>query len=373
MKSGEMKLTPLFAASIVVLQLCGGVCAALRYERATKKYTINLDLPPSERWTEVIMDHKTELETILKYMNATSSPMLIDALFKLGKNIDQYIPPPYNEELVGIAKLLDGVSVGSILMANLYYELNAYGDSEVENNNAAMACTSIVAETLNGTILHGRNLDYDLVKYLENITITVDFQKGGNISYTGTTFAGLVGLITGQKPYKYTISLNERDQGEFWMNIVEAWMSGMDAVASFHIRDVLAQDNLSFNDAVAFMSTKPLIAPCYIVMGGVQSGEGVVLTRERTGFTDQYRLDASNGIWFLLETNYDHWTTPPSWDDRRDPGIKAMEAMTRASANGNGLYNVLSTPPVLNWKTTYTVVMSAANPQMYTTWIRHHG
>ena len=185
--------------------------------------------------------------------------------------------------------------------------------------------------------------------------------------------AGIIGLITGQKPYKYTISLNERYEGEFWQNIVEAWISGINAVVSFRIRDALARDDLSFNNAVAIMSTTPLITPCYIVMGGVQSGEGVVITRDRTGFGDQNWLNLPNGTWFLLETNYDHWTTPPSSDDRRDPGNIAMEAMTRAKANGNGLYNVLSTPPVLNRLTTSTVVMSAANPYLYTTWIQHHG
>ena len=62
---------------------------------------------------------------------------------------------------------------------------------------------------------------------------------------------------------------------------------------------------------------------------------------------------------------------PPASDDRRDPAIKAMDAMTRASLSGVGLYNVLSTRPVFNYRNYITVIMSAANPEVYSTWIRY--
>ncbi len=136
------------------------------------------------------------------------------------------------------------------------------------------------------------------------------------------------------------------------------------------IRDVLAQDDLTFESAVETLSTTPLIASCYLIVGGMTSGEGVVITRSRSESVSPERINTLNKVWYVLQTNYDHWTTPPPSDDRRDPGIEAMESMTRANLDPIGLYNVLSTPPVLNNITTYTVIMSAANPLMYTTWIR---
>ena len=369
----------LLVVAIALLQ-CYGARAVRGNAELAKKFIINLDLPPSDRWTEVTRAHKTDLESLLKQMKMGVPQMLTDAVLEISQNMEKYVPYPYSEEIVGIANNLDNTSVADLLLANLYYELTAYlhySESQVgvgpvsRGRGYKMACTSIVAEAVNETIMHGRNLDYSLVKFLDSTTITVEFQKGGNTSYTGTTFAGYIGLLTGQKPYKYTVSLDQRNQGQLWMNIVEAWMNGLGAVVSFHIRDALSRDDLSFNDAVAFMTDKALIAPCYIIMGGMESGEGVVITRDRASSADVWRLDVSNGTWYILETNYDHWTTPPASDDRRDPAIKAMDAMTRASLSGVGLYNVLSTPPVFNTGTTYTVIMSAANPEVYSTWIRY--
>ena len=73
----------------------------------------------------------------------------------------------------------------------------------------------------------------------------------------------------------------------------------------------------------------------------------------------------------MLETNYDHWDPPPSDDNRRDPAMRAMNETGAANVGVSGLFDVLSTAPVLNDGTTYTVVMSAAYPELYTTWIRN--
>ncbi|XP_033112740.1 N-acylethanolamine-hydrolyzing acid amidase-like isoform X2 [Anneissia japonica] len=75
--------------------------------------------------------------------------------------------------------------------------------------------------------------------------------------------------------------------------------------------------------------------------------------------------------WFALETNFDRWTTPPPSDDRRDPAIDAMNAVGRENINDKTMYEVLSVPPVLNYKTTFTTLMSAAKPDLFQTYIRH--
>ncbi len=335
-----------------------------------RRFTINLDLPPKERWTEVVKAYEANLESILKDIKRIVPEALVNELSKIGEKIEDYVPEPYNEEIVGIAELLDGVTTGDILLANIIYEITAFKKGKEEEG--VIACTSIVAETLNGTIYHARNLDYSIVKYIENMTVTLDFQRNGKASYTGTTFAGFVGLLTGQKPYKYTISMDERDQGRLWMNVIQALSDGLHAVVSFHIRDTLDREDMSYDEALVFLADKPLIAPCYIIVGGAKPGEGAVITRDRIALVDLQKIDTSKGTWFVLETNYDHWTTPPPDDDRRDPAIRSMNAMTRAGLSGQGLYNVLSTPPVLNKKTAYTAVMSAAHPDFYTTWIRYY-
>ena len=72
----------------------------------------------------------------------------------------------------------------------------------------------------------------------------------------------------------------------------------------------------------------------------------------------QREIDANN-TYFLLETNYDHGSPPPRFDNRRDPGRLCMEQLTPAGFNVSGLYNVLSAVPNLNRLTTFTMVAHA--------------
>ena len=67
----------------------------------------------------------------------------------------------------------------------------------------------------------------------------------------------------------------------------------------------------------------------YYIVGGAGKGEGAVVTRDRIGAADVWRLPPQG--WFILQTNYDHWETPPASDDRRTPGEKHMAALGQAA------------------------------------------
>ena len=79
----------------------------------------------------------------------------------------------------------------------------------------AGSCTSTVANTADGKgIVHGRNLDY--IGYatpgyggLFTDVIQVNFVKDDQIMYTCDTYASYVGCLTGMKPGKFSISLNQ--------------------------------------------------------------------------------------------------------------------------------------------------------------------
>ena len=311
-------------------------------------------------------DYKADLRELLVQIKQMVTPEVVLLASLLGDNIEKYVPYPYSLEMVGVS-IAGDVTLGETLLGNIIYEASAFNRSKL----AQRACTSIVAEAENGTLYHGRNLDYSFTEILRNMTVIVDFQSGGKTLYTGTTFVGYVGLLTGQRPHAYTITLNERNQGDWWMNALEALATGTNGVAAFHIRDTLADTSLTFDDAIEKLGYEPLVAPCYLIVGGVKSTEGVVITRNRIAALDMWRLNLSEGRWFLVETNYDHWEKPPASDDRRDPAIKAMNETGRSRVNTETLFQVLSTPPVLNDGTTYTVTMSASIPELYNAWIRY--
>ena len=58
---------------------------------------------------------------------------------------------------------------------------------------------------------------------------------------------------------------------------------------------------VSFSDAVYRLSTPIVIAPSYIIIGGTQRTEGVVLTRNRWKTLDAWFIDPSNGRLVILE------------------------------------------------------------------------
>ena len=330
------------------------------------RYVVNLDLAPQDRWTHVVADYKPELQILLKQIKDMVPHGVVLLASMIGDNMEKYMPYPYSLEMVGVS-IAGGVTLGEAVLGNIIYELTAFNASGL----AHKACTSIVAKALNGTMYHGRNLDYSIAGILRNMTVIVDFQSGGKTVYTGTTFVGYVGLLTGQRPHAYTITLNERNKGKWWMNALEAAVAGGHGIAAFLIRDTLADTSLSFDDAVQKLAYDPLVAPCYLIVGGMMSTEGVVITRDRIAALDIWWLDSSQSHWFLVETNYDHWGPPPRSDDRRDPAIKAMNELGQGNVSTTSLFHVLSTPPVLNDGTTYTVTMSASIPELYNVWIRY--
>ena len=71
-------------------------------------------------------------------------------------------------------------------------------------------CTSAVIRTLDGTIIHNRNLDFADAQVMTKITYVAKFMNGEEELFEGTMFAGYNAVITGIKKDAFSISLNTR-------------------------------------------------------------------------------------------------------------------------------------------------------------------
>nr|DBA28762.1 TPA: hypothetical protein GDO54_009065 [Pyxicephalus adspersus] len=316
-----MAWTPLF-----LLLLWGSFSFTLQ-DMAAPRYNISLDLPPEQRWKEILSHYnQTYLKEKMDFIVQNGLPKWARAIiFPLAEfDLIFLVKEPYAGELRGIARTL-GFNVGYVLALNLVYEATAY-------------CTSIIAQDTKGNIYHGRNLDYAFPDILKNLTLDLDFIQNGKIVYTGTTFLGYVGLWTGQSPNKFTVSGDARAKGKWWENAISAFFKRSSPV-SWLVRDAL-HNARDFRDAALQLSKTPIIADTYYIMGGTQAREGLVITRNRDGPADLWPLDPQKGEWFRVETNYDHWTPPPPSDDRRTPAIKALNATGQANINAISLYKV---------------------------------
>ncbi|KAK6171261.1 hypothetical protein SNE40_019487 [Patella caerulea] len=321
------------------------------------RYSVNLDLPAMQRWNDVVPRYKEAV----KDMHDLLENLFDDALAVVdfvATELDQYIPQPYADEMRGISLALN-MSLGEVVMSNLLFELGG-------------ACTSIVLEDANGVIWHARNLDFPLFSSkLRDIVILVDFQRGGKTVYSAATFAGYVGIISGQKPSAYSITVNTRNIGNVLLTALEAFLNRKSKPMAFLVRDTLDKVQ-TFTQAVQSLSNTDTEAEGYLAVAGISGNEAVVVTKDRVEADNLWYINATQGHWFDVQTNFDHWERPPYEDmNKTILATEALNKLGRSAISVNSLFKVLSTKHVLNRGTVYSVVMNPAVPGDMKIEVRH--
>ena len=314
------------------------------------EYTINLDEDGATRWNKPCNDFKDEILYGWYWLSNVYAPIEVyyGALEIATKYWDNHIMEPYKSEIEGLSKCT-GLSVYNLTAANLIYDISAF-------------CTSIVAENSNGEIFHGRNLDYPIPPF-RPLIIQANFIKNNKLVFKSTTYVGFVGILTGQVANGYTLSADQRFNGSLEENL-EA-MHENNLPVTWMMRNVLTNVT-GYKSAVQQLSSTPIQAPIYIIVGGVNSGEGIVITRNQTGAVDLWDISQSEYKWYVVETNFDHWL--PAGDQRRATAVQQMNSIGQNNINNITLRNnVELVYPVFNNKTQYNTQMSAKYPDMYNT------
>eukprot|EP01061_Rhynchopus_euleeides_P028944 TRINITY_DN47235_c0_g1_i1.p1 TRINITY_DN47235_c0_g1~~TRINITY_DN47235_c0_g1_i1.p1 ORF type:complete len:356 (+),score=149.42 TRINITY_DN47235_c0_g1_i1:60-1127(+) len=339
--------------TLMAVALCATAVSAAEYPMP--EYEINLDLPPKDRWTKVMTELKDDVMVTLNWLMSVVGPKT--ALHPVAEELRRAViegkgwDDEFIAEMQGIATALN-VTEDTVQLANLFYE---YGP---------LACTGIVAQMTNGSVIHSRNQDYAIVG-LPEITVWVKFTRNSQIVYQGTTFATYAGLPTVMRPHGWSVEANSRLTG--WaVDIVEnikAAKQGGTTVGYFLRRGV--EQQATYADAIRMMNTTLLIAPAYYTMVGTQPWEGAVVTRDRDGPANAksngegiWSLNQTADAWFRVETNFDHWE--PLQDGRRLAANRHMNSIGQTSITLDTLFEVLSTPPVLAGDTIYTAQMFPA-------------
>jgi len=68
-------------------------------------------------------------------------------------------------------------------------------------------CISVVLETSEGKILHGRNLDFHtFVKEISDLVFEVDYYLNDEHLYTELKILGIVGSFSGFRPGKFVVN-----------------------------------------------------------------------------------------------------------------------------------------------------------------------
>jgi len=318
-------------------------------------YVINLDSAPADRWKQICSNptYKSNMQYLYNFVQQIL-PNGGKNIEYIGESLNYFFPTDFGLEIKGCAEAA-GIPYGWLSLFNLGYEVSD-------------ACTSIVAQTVDGKILHARNLDFwegmGFTNTLKQMAFIADMQKGGKTLYKATTFAGYVGVLSGMKPNAFSLTIDTRfyPDGieELFYEIVAAIIEKNASLVSFLSRNVMTYE-FDFNAALQNLANGTLIADVYYIMAGVKPGEGVVISRNRLNAADIWMLDTSEGRWFEVETNYDHWEQPPWFDNRIDPANNAMNAFGQKNITLDNMFKVLTTKPVFNIQTTYSILSCPAD------------
>ena len=141
--------------------------------------TIDLDADPSTRWAAIVTKYNASLWASVAEVESTSSTYktlltAANALFHNESN-SGWLPREHWEELAGIVRITK-LPVGVLVALNSLYDVTA------SKQVAHHACTSIVAQSNDGSVIAGRNLDYTLKTAMRNITVTVDCKPSRRVS-----------------------------------------------------------------------------------------------------------------------------------------------------------------------------------------------
>merc|ERR1719213_770385 len=136
-------------------------------------------------------------------------------------------------------------------------------------------CTGIIAtDKEDGTVYHGRNLDFSFAKYLQAMAYTGIFTKNGTEVFRAQTIAGYASILTGMRkgPNGYTIEINTRfpdhvgGNGEMWKNLFRTKKGGNKADLSGWTKRKILENLDNYEDAVEAFSITPYVGSEYNIV-----------------------------------------------------------------------------------------------------------
>ena len=325
------------------------------------RFTVKLDAPAATRWDHVIAPYSSQLKAVEKLVDSTLTE-LAPRLGSFASSFIQLVTSAanrsgkvyYHEELAGIAAKAD-MPVGKLVAMQLIYEAAAHctsvivpvrvatahrvsGGDDVLPAAAASSYSSSSLDLTRVVMAHIRTMDWEM-DFLRPLTIEVDMTRNDRVVCTGTTWVGYVGLLTGfasrvdttansdettvtetvapparsgdrrtsSSSCSFSLSVNFRSvgSGTFWTNVSKAlgdsWPIG------FLARETLTEA-VGYEQALSWLRSSKLIAPCYFSVCGATLGQAALVTRDRDT-EEQFWPFQQRG--HIVQPNMDHWSHDP--------------------------------------------------------------
>mmetsp|Transcript_61446 Transcript_61446/g.190843 ORF Transcript_61446/g.190843 Transcript_61446/m.190843 type:complete len:411 (+) Transcript_61446:89-1321(+) len=324
---------------------------------------IDLDLPPEERWRDFALRHRDEIVAKSQGMGVLYERALGPAVAARWM-----AAAPVSEELLAeyrsFVKYVDhpDVTLQRLVLTDMWHAVGA----------PTFACTGLLAATPNGTVIHGRNVDYEsdkLAEMAERLGVELRggggfydgiFLRGGQpvVSFVGSV--GNLGIHTGMRIGAWSWNSNARiAPNNMTANLLatESGSLNFPWVSRKYLLEIP-----DFASAVQAFSNTSFNAPNYFILAGAGSYEGVVITADRggrllPGTPAVQSLSAERGVWHLVQTNDDQ--LEPPLDARRGAALTRLARSPQSQVSMDFVERQMLAEPTTNSDTLLTWI---ANP-----------
>lgn len=305
-----------------------------------RTYKVQIDDAPEVRWAPMLHDYKHALDLFMAEFELLPIPKkFFEAADWYAHNM--FVHKDFVAEIDALAKLT-GYPFGEIFFLNFMYEFSTI-----------KACSTILVKSA-GKVLHGRNLDFEMMRLLSSLVVTVDYYQGARRVFTIDHVIGSVFALTGIRYGAFAVNVDTRYSKQPLSELVNVFLD--DAVPDvWLLRQVLVEES-NYHDALKRLKETRIGAPVYFMISGTKDNEGCVIERDCNGVHAAYEL--SNATWFLVQTNYDRDQPDPWHDPRRGAVENRLRERGSAGLDGKVLYEDFMTEwPTMNIGTIMTAIM----------------
>ncbi len=261
---------------------------------------------------------KAEIQGLVGYLIKTQKNLFgasLDDLAKGSKILAKHIPAPFVEEMQGVAEGA-GVSNDDILYLNIFLDIIS-----VVSPDKAAQCSNFVAlpaVTGNGSVVHGRNLDWAADPAIVPANTVFVIKPTGGVPFICLSWPGIVGTLTG-------LNAEQVSMGEMTSVSTESTLEGMPIMLL--LRTVL-QHSKSLDDAYHTLSAGPRTTGYNVMVSSGKSESAFVaeMTSRRIA-----RIEPAGGT--LVSTN--HFVLPALIQVQapdhlaKDPGAAEADSLAR--------------------------------------------
>jgi acid ceramidase/N-acylethanolamine-hydrolysing acid amidase len=218
------------------------------------------------------------------------------------------------------------------------------------------ACTGFLVRNENGTVMHGRNLDFEMWELLSKLLVNVEYYKDGKKLYAVDTVAASVFALTGVRYGAFAINVDTRKAKNFEDDLISVIKNN--AIPTCWLLRKVLEEEVDYAAASKRLKSERVSAPVYYIVSGIKPNEGMVIEREVDSVHAFYEL--SDKVWYLVQTNYDRDEPEPVYDQRRHPFEKRMEERGQANFNVDTVLKEMLIWPTFNIATIMTAVITPA-------------